>query len=281
MSQTDLADVTNQIKKYWAPLFERKLRESLLLPNLVSKQYDGQIQREGDTVYVSQVNDPTGELRTVGTDADVFSTEKVSTTRISIQANKRAVAAYEFADLVELQSQIQRSTVMDGMAFAIQKQLNTYLYSLVSPSTSSPDHDIGSVSSVDLTALGAYRQLAAEAKWAMEGGWYALWSPAYWNNILTNTTLASGDYTEDMPIVGGQKARRLMGFNMFEDNSKSGKYGLLFHPDFLHLVMQQGVNVKVSDLHSQKRFGFVMSVDMVFGAALGIEGSVKHIKVTG
>lgn len=281
MSQTDLADVTNQIKKYWAPLFNRKLREGLLLPNLVSKEYDGQIQREGDTVYVSQVNDPTGELRTVGVDADVFATEKVSTTRVSIQANKRAVASYEFADLVELQSQIQRSQVMDGMAFAIQKQLNTYLYSLVSPSTSSPDHDIGSVTTVAVADLGAYRQLAAEAKWAMEGGWYALWSPAYWNNILTNTTLASGDFTEDMPIVAGQKARRLFGFNMFEDNSKSGKYGLLFHPDFLHLVMQQGVNVEVSSLHSQKRFGFVMSVDMVFGAALGIQGNVKHIKVTG
>ena len=82
-------------------------------------------------------------------------------------------------------------------------------------------------------------------------------------------------------MVNGQKARRLFGMNHFMDNSKTGKHGVIFHPDFMHLVTQQSVQVKVSDLHGQKKFGVVFSVDIVFGAALGLEGAKKHIRITG
>lgn len=279
MSTTFKADLSNQVKTYWAPLFTRRLRESLLLGALVNKDYDGSITKEGDNVKVSQTVDPTGELRTIGVDGDSFSSEKASASQVTITANKRAVASLEFADEVELQTQIDRNSVQDGMIFAMQKQINNYLYSLVNPSTSAPDHLIASVSAVSLGALGDYRQLAAEAKWPMEGGWYALWSPQYWNDILTDTSLASRDFTGDSPVVNGQKSRRIMGFDMFEDNSRSGYYGLLFHPDFLHLVMQTSVSVKISDLHSQKKFGVLMSVDVIFGAGLGISGANKHIKI--
>ena len=88
------------------------------------------------------------------------------------------------------------------------------------------------------------------------------------------------DYgASDAPLIGGKVALKRYGFNLIEDNSRSADFGLFFHPDFLHMVTQSEVQVKISDLHSQKRFGVVMSVDMVFGAKLGINGNVKHIKV--
>lgn len=282
MSTSGLAEVTNQIQKYWSPLFTKQLRESLLLGALVNKQYQGQIQRQGDTVRVSQVNAPTGQLLTVGTNADSFSPDLISTSYVDIVADKRAVASYEFQDLVDLQSQISQNNpeVMEALNFALGKKINDYLYTLVSPSTSSPDHSIASVTDFNASQLAACRVLAAQAKWRMEPGWYGLLDPQYYQDILNAATLVSSDYVQgDAPVVSGQVGTKRFGFTLFEDNSRSADYGLLFHPDFMHLVMQSEVQVKISDLHSNKQFGYVMSVDVVFGAKLGINGNVKHIKV--
>lgn len=282
MAVTDLPAVVDQIQKYWAPVFTKQLRENLLLGSLVSKQYDGEIKDQGDTVRVSQINAATGQLLTVGTDADSFTTESLSTTKIDIVADKRAVAAYEFQDLVKLQSQLSQDDpeVIASLNFAIAKQINDYLYTLVSPSTSSPDHLINSVTDFNASQLSACRLLAAQAKWRSDPGWYALLDPSYYSDLLNAATLTSSDYgASDAPVISGQVGLKRFGFNIFEDNSRSVDQALLFHPDFMHMVTQSQVQIKISDLHAQKKFGMIMSVDIIFGAKLGINGNVKHIKV--
>lgn len=275
---TDVNQVANQVQKFWAPMFMDELRESLLLGALVNKQYQGDIKQEGDTVYVSQINAPVGQLRTVGTDADIFDSELLSTSRISIVANKRATAAFEMADLVDLQSQLgsQQSAIREALLFSVSKQINDYLFTLVSPSTSSPDHELNSVTDMNAAQLAAIRLLAAQAKWKKDG-WWALVDPSYYSDILNATTLTSADYVPDAPIVGGQVVRPRFGFNILEDNSIGTDKGLFFHPDFMHLVMQMQPRFKVSDMHAGKKFGYLISCDIVFGAALGIDGAKKHI----
>lgn len=280
MSATTLTEVANQIQKYWAPVTTNKLRETLLLAELVNKEYEGQINVGGDTVYVSQVDDLDGQNLTVGTDADAFSTELVTTTRVAIQANKRAVCAVKFHDLVSLQSQIDQDSVRDAMVYAINKQINTYLYTLVAPSTSAPDHTTASVTTLAVAEVGAQRVLAGAAKWDNSKPWYGLLSPAYNGDLAVNTTLASGDFTEGMSIVAGQAPRKVMNFNLFEDTSRTGDYGLFFHPDFMYFVRQTEVQVKISDLHALGQFGVMLSVDLVYGAVLGISGASKHTTVT-
>jgi hypothetical protein len=290
MAVTDLASVTNQIQKFWAPTFMKELRESLLLGALVNKDYQGEIKNQGDLVYVSQINAPTGQLLTVGTNADSFDTEEVSMTRISVQANKRAVAAFEIQDLAQLQSQLdaQDSELKTSLMFAINKQVNNYLYSLVAPSTSAPDHSIASVTDFNAAQVAATRKLAATAKWGKEKGWYLLADPSYYSDLLNATTLTSSDYgAADAPLIGGEIGMKRFGFNIFEDNSAGiltlspavagADVALAFHPDFMHLVMQTAPSFKVSDQHANKKFGYILSVDMLFGASLGINGNVKHI----
>lgn len=285
MAQTNISTVTNQIQKFWSPLFMDELRASLLLGGLVNKEYDGQIKKGGDTVRVSQINAPTGENRTIGTDADAFSTEQLSLSYVDIQATKRAVAAYEFDDLSALQSQIDAeanggpgSKIREALVYAVNSQINTYLYSLVAPSTSSPDHLLNSVTDFNKAQLLANRLLAAAAKWDKTKGWWILADPSYYNDVLSDTTLTSKDYIEgEAPVVGGQIANKRFGFNILEDNSLAVDQALVFHPDFLHLVMQTEVQFKISDLHSQKKFGYVISADIIYGGKLGISGSSKHI----
>jgi hypothetical protein len=292
MAVTDLASVSNQIQKFWAPMFMKELREQLLLGALVNKDYDGEIKKQGDTVYVSQINAPTGQLLTVGTNADSFDTEEVSMTRISVQANKRAVAAFEIQDLANLQSQLeaQDSELRQSLLFAINKQINNYLYSLVSPSTSAPDHLLNGITDMNASQINSIRRLASAAKWDRNKGWFLLVDPSYMSDILNAATLTSSDYgAADAPIIGGQMALKRFGFNIFEDNSDGilqlspaaagADAALAMHPDFMHLVMQTMPTFKLSDLHAQKKFGYVLSVDVVFGAALGVAGNKKHIQI--
>lgn len=290
MSQTNIGTVANQIQKFWSPLFMDELRASTLLPGLVNKDYQGQIQKGGDTVRVSQINAPKGENRSIGTNADAFATDQLSLSSVDIKADKRAVAAYEFDDLSALQSQIDAesaggpaSSIRQAMVYAINSQMNSYLYSLVAPSTSAPDHLRNSTSTLDKTELLALRQLAAVAKWDKTKGWWLLADPVFYNSILSDQTLASRDYVGDDPgqTVAGQAVNPRYGFKILEDNALAASQAMAFHPDFMHLVMQTSVEFKISELHSQKKFGYIMSADIVYGATLGIAGSSKHIVTTG
>lgn len=282
MGVTDLAAVANQIQTIWSPLFTKELREGLLLGSLVNKDFQGEIKKLNDTVRVSQINAPTGQLLTVGSNADSFDSEVLSTSYVDIKADKRAVAAFEIQDLVELQSQIgaEQSEIRNSLRFAVEKQINDYLYSLAIPSTSNPDHDISGVTDFNAAQVAAVRLLAATAKWDKMKPWYILASPSYYSDLLNSSTLMSSDYgASDAPLIGGQIALNRYGFQILEDNSRGTDLAYCFHPDFMHLVMQTEVSFKLSDLHASKRFGYVLSCDIVFGAKLGINGSKKLIKV--
>lgn len=291
MTTTLISDVNNQIQTFWSPDFMDALKENTILPSLVNKAYQGQIKQQGDRVRVSQVNRPTAARKATGSGHETFSTTKLSTSYVDIVADQTISAAYEFDDLVELQSQIgaQDSKIRQGLMEALEIEINKYLYSLVAPSTSAPDHSIAGVTDFNASALNTVRKLAAQARWKKDGGWWLLADPSYMTDLLNAATLTSSDYTGgEAPVIGGQMARQRFGFNILEDNSL-GTYvkpsfvtgtediALAFHPDFLHLVMQQEPEYKVSDLHSNKQFGYVISVKLVLGAKLGISGDVKHV----
>lgn len=287
MAVTTLTEVANQIQKFWSPTFVPQLKETSVLASLVNKQYTGEIRKGGDTVKVSQIRRPVGELRTIGVDASVFNPEKLATLDVDVKAEKRIMASFEFEDLVSLQSQLgdQDSAIKQALLEACQIQLNNYLYSLVSPSASAPDHILSGVTDFNASQLLTIRKLAAQSKWPE--GWYTLADPSYYNDLLSATTIVSADYVGDQPVVAGKIGMKRFGFNLFEDNSAGmitylgGTSGvdcaLSFHPDFLLLAMQEQPQFKLSDLHSNKQFGYVLSVDFWCGAKLGLEGNVKHI----
>jgi len=285
MALTTVAEVQQQIQMAWSNLFVKELREQLLLGSLVSKDYEGAIGAQGDTVRVSMLQAATGQLRTVGVDADTFDSEAMSWSKVDVQANKRAVASYDVTELAELQSQLGapegQSEMRNSLMFAVAKQVNDYLWSQISPSTASPDHLITGKASLAASDLVDVRKLAAKAKWAQDGRWYGLLNPDYYGDLLGAQTITSQDYVGgETPVVGGQIVNKRFGFNLLEDNSRVSAKGLFFHPDFMLMVMQKAAQFKVSDLHPTGKFGYKISVDMIFGAKLNINGNVKHIYVT-
>lgn len=294
MSATLIGELSDQIQKFWSPIFVPELKEAAVLPSLVSKDYEGAITQGGDTVYVSMVEAATGERKTIGAGHENFSSEKLVTQRIGIVADQVITASFELDNLIQLQNQLGSpsgdSAIRAALLKAVELQVNDYLYGLVSPSTSAPDHSIASVNDFNASQLLTARKLAAQAKWVNDGQWWALLDPSYMNDILSAQTLTSSDYIGgETPVVGGQIVSKRFGFNIVEDNSAAmaklsptlaaEDYALLFHKDFMYMVMQQRPKFELSSLHSNKQHGFLLSVTMVLGAKLGIQGNVKHIKV--
>lgn len=288
MATTELADVQQQVKKYWSDLFMPELRESNPLLALVDKTYEGAIMRQGDTVKVSQIVKAVGETKVIGAAGDnEFTPEKLATRYVDIKADRRFVASYEFEDLVDLQSQItaERSEIRESLLDAMNTQINNYLYSLVAPVAAQA---LTGVATLDAAALKGIRVIAGKQKWFKSPGWYGLLSPDYYGDIMDETKLTSSDFVNDQPTVGGEIMTRRYGFNLIEDNSDGlasisptpgNPSAIFFHPAFCHMVTQMQARFKVSDLHSNNKFGYVISVDMIGGAKLGIEGDKLHVSV--
>ena len=305
MTATLLTDVSNQVMKVWSPLGADEFIQSTLLPALVNRDFTDNsgspvdINRMYDTVYVSQLSIPTGETRTAGVDADSFSPEKMSLSRVAISVNKRFVASYEFEDLVQLQSQLGAADSEIRMALmqALAQQVNSYCYGLVVPSTSAPDHLLNGVSDFNSAQMATIRKLAGKAKWPKPTtDWYLLADPSYHSDIMDDTTLANADYGQtDRPVISGQMGQPRFGFNVFEDNSDgllnlfaSGgalgltstageDYAIAFHKKFMHLVLQKQPRFMVSSKHSNNQFGYVISADLLGGAVLATNGDEKVI----
>lgn len=282
MATTLLADVQNQVQTEWSGIFMQEFLESHLLAALVNKDYEGDIRKKNDTVRISQIVSPTDtSLRTIGVDADTFESRKIETAYVDLQANKRAVESYEFEDLIDLQTVLDTGDpkIRQSMMFSIGKQINDYLYSLVAPSAAAPAHQVTGVANLNSTSMLSIRTLASQSKWPAQERWL-LADPTYYSDVVADQSYSETDFGGmDIPGMTGRVGARRYGFNVLEDDSRPSQEALAFHPDWLLLAMQTEPRFKVSDAHPNRRFGVILSVDLVFGATLGINGDEKHITI--
>lgn len=289
MAETTLTEVQDQVKKYWSDMFMPELRESNPLIALVDKTYDGEIKDQGNEVRVSQIVKAVGEtvVLTGSVNDNRFTPEAVVTRHVDIKADRRFVASHKFQDLISLQSQItaEKSEIRESLLDAVSTQMNNYLYSLVAPVAAQA---LTGVVNLDAATLKQIRVIAGKQKWFKAPGWYGLLSPEYYGDLMDETKLTSSDFVADQPIVGGEIITRRYGFNIVEDNSDGlaslsptagNPSAIFFHPAYCHMVTQMQARFKISDLHANEEFGFLISVDVIGGAKIGIEGDKMHVSV--
>jgi len=282
---TELAAVNAQIQKFWSPSIRSELKENTLLPSLVSKEYQGSIQKGGDEVKISTIRRPTAVRKTIGVAGyNDYQTDALQTAQVTVKADTIIQAGYEIEHLIDLQSQIHdpNSQMRKGLFEAIEIELNNYLYGVMAAPTSAT----AAVTAFDASQLGAAKIYASQKKWAAKNK-YLLLDPVFHQDLMNVTSLTSKDFVPDSPIVGGQIATQRFGFNILEDNSAgmsqlsatsaTSQLGLAFDPDAIHFVMQQGMDIKVSDLHSNKKRGFIITADIIVGSALSYEGLTQHM----
>ncbi len=268
MTTTTFATIDNVnklVQTIWSPLFMKELRENTLWAGLINPTYGP--FKGGDTTKVSRINKPTSTIKTVGTDADSFSANVLSSTQVDLKVDKRAVSAFKFEDLAIVMSQLEQeeSEIREALLSDCKQQVNDFIKSQISPSAAAPDHVLTGVTDFNAAQLSAIRLLAGQAKWPSDKPWYLLVDPTFLTDIMDDTTLASADYgAADAPIIQGKVSLPRMNFNIIEDNSLSADTGFAFTSDFMLGALGEPV-FKVSDLHPLGEFGFVISCDVVFG----------------
>ena len=279
MTQTtynDVNAVNKMVQSFWAPIFMDELRESTLWPNLIKSHYEVFTQPNGTQVpivgganlYINEIQKNSPTIKTIGTDADTFESNQLKSKQVTLTVSKRAMSAYEFEDLAVLMSQLndKDSDIRNTMLAEIRVQINDYIKSLISASTTTPDHDLSSVTDFTMSQLTTIRNLASTAKWfSSPEPKITVLSPTYYGQLIDELGSASVDYTDDRPYVSGRIMQPRLGFTIIEDDSLTGYAGYSFMPSFM--IGAFGTpQFEVASLAAQKKKGFVIVCDQVCGA---------------
>lgn len=267
----NVVDTAGLVQDFWSPMFEKELRENTLWAGLLNDpNYTLESVRGGDTMKISKINKPTSAIKTIGTDADSFDTNILSTTQTDLKINKRCVSAFEFEDLAMVMSQLEQkdSDIREALLADVREQANDWIKSLIVPSTSAPDHSgISASGDFNLAALSNVRTLAAKAKWGNQKPWYLLSDPTFFSDMLDDTTISAANTMgiANSPILDGRFIMKRMNFNIVEDNSLATDTAFAFTPDFMKVILGTP-RFMISDLHVNGQFGYKMSVDFPMGA---------------
>lgn len=255
---------------FWAPIIEKELREQTIWGNLLfDPNYTMERVKGGDTLKISYIKKPTSSIRTIGTNADSFESNVLESTQVDLVVDKRAVSAYAFEDLGILMSQLESedSEIREALLSDVREQMNDWIKSNISPSTSSPDHVITSVSDFNNSQLGTINTLGNVAKWtSSRESKYLVVDPVYHNDLVGDSTIGASNImgTNQSPMIAGQFATQRYGYNILMDDSLSTDTGFAFIPSFMKLVFGEP-RFKISDLHAQNKFGYNISVDFPLG----------------
>lgn len=259
------------VQTFWSEIFQKELRENNLWTGLLADpNYTLTNVKGGDTLKISKINKPTSSIRSIGTNADSFETNVLSSVQSDLVINKRCVSAFEFEDLAMIMSQLEQenSEIREALLADVKQQANDFVKSLINPSSASPDHVLSGCTDFNLTQLSTVRQLAAEAKWFGSGEpAYILASPSYMTDMLKDTTISAANVmgSSPSPMLENRFVLPRLGFSILEDNSLGSDEAYAFIPSFLKVIIGQPV-FRLSDLHASKKFGFVLSCDCVLGA---------------
>ena len=274
-----VSELANLIPEIWSPLIYAELRNQLMIADVFNHDYEGEIRNMGDTVRVNTILAPSGQILT--DDKQSFETEAFQVTQQSITVNKRAVAAFEFTDLAQLQSMAFEQDAREALVYALRKQIETSVLAALIPSASAPNHQIAPASASDLAAVdvATMRTLLSLAK-VPKMNRYLFLDPNYYGDLLNKTTFTSSDFIQNNGAVSsGEFASPLYGFRIAESDFLGTDIGYAIHPSALTMVMQQSLRMKISDLHGQKNFGYVMSADLVFDYKL--MDNTRIVKISG
>lgn len=279
MAISGKTELANLIPELWSPDFYDELRKNLIIAPVFERVYEGVIANIGDTVRVNQINKGSAEILT--DDKQEFASQTASISQFTIEVTKRAVSSYEITDLAQLQSQAFENMLRETMVYELQEKIENDVIAALLPSTSAPDHDIAPASAGDLAAADVAGMRTLFSKQAVPvNNRFLFLDPQYYGDVIQKTAFSSSDFIPaGSPASSGAISSPLYGFTVAESQNLSADVGYAVHPSALQMVMQQGLRIKLSDLHAQNKFGFLISADIVYGFKLF--DNKRIIKISG
>ena len=240
------SEVSVLVPQVWSSNYYSALLADLPFNDSISKDYQGEIQNLGDRVLISQIPEfdqahELGELERSNASA-------VTVTQQSLIINKRFVKDFILTNKAVLQSLPVMNQLRDLAIYSIMKAIQAEIISLIVPNAASPDHSIAFDSS---TTLAVADMLEAkellDAQDVPQSGRVMVLGSAQLNDLFAITTIQSSDFVaSNAPVLSGQLPSQIFGFAP-KFTSEVGNVVYMFHPSFMTMAAQQGMNVKQYD----------------------------------
>jgi hypothetical protein len=266
--ESGVAELSNLIPEMWSENMYDELRaDQGQFRNFFFRDYEGEIKKKGDTVKINTFVAPTGELLEVGV-SNTFdiNSEAITITQQEVKADRIARASFVVENIADLQSMSFQAEAQEALLYAVGKQMEDYIISGLIPDAS---HDLAPIAASDFAAadMSAARRLLSKHK-VPNSRRRAFLDVDYYSDLSLKTQITSSDYVSSRPTESGVIGNNLYGFEVSENNNLGADVGYFCHPTAMALVMQSGMEIKLSDMHPAGKDGWILTAQIVFGIKL-------------
>ncbi|TXH08435.1 MAG: hypothetical protein E6R04_10670, partial [Spirochaetes bacterium] len=136
------------IPELWSPVFYPTLLASVPFPELVARDYEGEIKALGDTVNVQSVPE-FSEADEISEDA-AADAEAVTVSQTQLVVNKLLAKDFILTSKAMWQSLDAQTNLRDHAIYSVAKKVQSLLFAASIPSASAPDHQISYTASTTL-----------------------------------------------------------------------------------------------------------------------------------
>lgn len=265
---TGFTELQTLIPEVWSTQFYDELRASLQFGSFFMRDYEGDIRAQGDTVRVNQIQKATGENLQLGVDNTLdINAEAMVVVEKTVKADRLATASFEIHNIAQMQSLEFQAEARQALVYAVAKQMDDYIESLLVPAAG---HTINPAVALDMgvSDVAELRKILSKKSVPKDNRKLFL-DVEYFSNIIQKTQFASSDFiAAGSPTSTGEISSPLYGFTVSENDKLASNVGYAAHKSAIAHVMQMGPQVKLSDRHPAGKRGWLLTIDLVYGAEL-------------
>lgn len=216
--------VTNFVPDIWSAKLLVALRKAHVAGNLVNRDYEGEIAREGDSVKITSINDVTIGTYTPHSDITV---EDIDDATRSLVIDQSKYFAVEFDDVEKAQSKKGGKSpleqAVDNAAYQLRDVCDAFLLSTMSAAVQGTANDLGTVA-IHTTTRNLYdgfvdlSVLLDEAN-VPEEDRFAILKPALYGRVLKlDEFIAAGD-AASAASRGNGYVGEIAGLSLYKSNN--------------------------------------------------------------
>jgi len=236
------------VPELWSANFYPTLLESLPFNDIISRDYQNEIQELGDTVNISEF--PQFDIAENIAEDQRVDADSLTVTKFQLVINRQTVKDYIVTSRALTQSIDSANALRDLAMHSIMKKMQQDIISDIVPNAAAPDHSIAydSGTTLALADILEAKELLDAADVEDDGTRCMILDAPQWNDLFNITGFTSRDFIPaGSPITAGSFSTNLLGFRP-KLTTEANNVSFLFHPRFMTLAVQENPAVEVFNL---------------------------------
>ena len=247
MANITVTTAANFIPELWSPEVKRAVESNLTMAKLVNRNYDGEIQKKGDTVHIVDISNLSVGDKSASSNVTY---EAITEDKTSLTIDKHKYAAFKLEDIVAVQSNTSLLTEYSNkVGYALAKQIDTDLLALYVALGQSVGTDNTDITAANFLSAIQYLDLADAPETDRSAVFTAGQKKAFLGVDQFVRYDATGLGGQQNPIIRGQFGE-LYGVKVFfttnvtTAGSPAGDHNLMFHKEAFALALQKDIRIQ-------------------------------------